>query len=157
MPEGMLEIGAIGKPHGLRGEVVVRLVTNRLERMAPGTILDSDRGPLEIVSSRPHQGKYLVHFVGVVSREGAEELRGVTLRAEPIADESELWVHELVGRGVVDVDGIDRGSVESVLANPASDLLVLDTGHLVPLAFVVNTAEGRITIDAPDGLFDLIG
>jgi 16S rRNA processing protein RimM len=41
------------------------------------------------------------------------------------------------------------------VANPASDLLELDSGALVPIVFVVDHAEGRVTIDPPDGLFDL--
>jgi 16S rRNA processing protein RimM len=41
------------------------------------------------------------------------------------------------------------------VANPASDLLELESGALVPVAFVVDRAPGRITIDPPDGLFDL--
>ena len=47
------------------------------------------------------------------------------------------------------------GVVEAVEANPASDLLVLDTGALVPLRFVIRVDDGRIEVDAPDGLFDL--
>ncbi len=42
----------------------------------------------------------------------------------------------------------------SVEVNPASDLLVLDGGGLVPLTFVVEQADGRITVDVPDGLLD---
>jgi len=36
-PDGpaLLEIGRIDKPHGVRGEVVVSLVTQRLERLTP--------------------------------------------------------------------------------------------------------------------------
>ena len=47
-----------------------------------------------------------------------------------------------------------------MLANPASDLLELDSGALVPLTFVVGGIEdgpdgGRVVrIDPPDGLFD---
>ena len=55
----------------------------------------------------------------------------------------------------VEVDGTERGVVTAVEANPASDLLVLDTGHLVPLRFVVARDDGRVTIDPPAGLFDL--
>jgi len=43
-----------------------------------------------------------------------------------------------------------------VLDNPANDLLELDTGHLVPVTFVVSLVEGVVTVEAPDGLFDLL-
>jgi 16S rRNA processing protein RimM len=66
-----------------------------------------------------------------------------------------LWVHELVGRPVVLTDGTRVGVITEVEANPASDLLVLDSGGLVPVAFVVDSTAAHVTIDPPDGLFDL--
>ncbi len=46
--------------------------------------------------------------------------------------------------------------MDSVEANPASDLLVLDGGGLIPLRFVVGSSPGeRVTVDVPDGLLDL--
>jgi 16S rRNA processing protein RimM len=142
------------KSHGLRGEVVVDLVTNRTERLAPGTTLYTDDHELLIEASRPHQHRWIVRFEGVGSREAADELRGAVLRAEPVEDPDALWVHELIGSEVVEVDGTPRGRVTEVQANPASDLLVLDDGHLVPLHFVVDHRPGRVTVDVPAGLFD---
>lgn len=153
--EGLLEVGFIGKAHGLNGDVSVKLVTNRLERVDTGSVLQTDNGPLTVTRSRPHQERFLVKFEGVDGRNAAEALRGVVLFAAPIADEGELWVHELVGALVVDQDGVERGIVEAVQANPASDLLVLDAGHLVPLGFVVSSGDGRVLVDVPAGLFDL--
>jgi 16S rRNA processing protein RimM len=149
-----LEVGHVVKPHGLRGEVIVRLSTNRTERMAAGVVLDSDRGPMEILHASPHQGRFIVAFDGVPDRTAAEALRGLVLRAEPIDDEGAMWVHELIGVEVVGVDGRSYGIVESVEANPASDLLVLPGGGLVPLTFVVDRQPGRVVIDPPAGLLD---
>ena len=42
-----------------------------------------------------------------------------------------------------------------MVANPASDLLELDTGHLIPLTFVTEFAGNVVTVEVPDGLFDL--
>jgi 16S rRNA processing protein RimM len=66
-----------------------------------------------------------------------------------------LWVHELIGCLVVGTDGTAHGTVETVEANPASDLLVLDSGALVPLRFVVASEPGSLTVEVPAGLFDL--
>ena len=50
-----------------------------------------------------------------------------------------------------------RGIVVEVEESPASDLLVLDTGHLVPIVFVVDgPTDGVVTVDTPDGLFELL-
>lgn len=144
------------KPHGLGGEVVVELYTERVERLVPGSVLRRDGGELRVESSRPHQGRHLVRFAGVVDRDGADALRGAVLRAEPIEDDDTLWVHELVGALVRTRDGRGVGRVVAVEANPASDLLVLDSGALVPLRFVVESRPGiDVTVDVPEGLFDL--
>ena len=150
----LLEVGRVAKPHGLRGEVVVALTTNRPERVAKGTVLHTDKGPLTITASRPHQHRYIVRFAGVDTREAADALHGLVLSAEPIEDPDALWVHELIGSVVVDQHGTEHGTVTSVEVNPASDLLVLDGGGLVPLTFVVDQGDGRITVDVPDGLLD---
>lgn len=157
----LLEVGRIGKAHGLRGEVVVRLVTDRLERLDPGSQLSTNRGDLTVVSSRPHQDRWLVQFEGVADRTAAEALHGVILSAEPIDDPAALFVHDLIGAVAIDQDGVERGAVVAVQANPASDLLVLADDRLVPMVFVVGDLEvdpdGRnvIRINVPDGLFDL--
>jgi 16S rRNA processing protein RimM len=151
----LLEVGRVVKPHGLRGEVIVDLTTDRTERLDPGSVLHTDRGPLEVEEARRHQARWIVRFAGHERVEDVESLRGVVLRAEPIDDEGELWVHELVGSAVVLGDGTRVGECVAVQENPAADLLVLDTGALVPVVFVVGHAPGRVTIEPPEGLLDL--
>ena len=151
-----LEVGRIAKAHGLNGEVNVVLVSNREERLAAGSVLETDGGQLEVLSSRPHGDRWLVRFRGRTDRTSAESLRGLVLRAEPLDDPDELWVHELVGSRVLSADGVDRGIVESVQENPAADLLVLESGALVPVVFVVDgPTNGVVRVDTPDGLFEL--
>ena len=145
----------MGRAHGILGEVAVTLVTDRVERVAPGATLWAGERQLEVASSRPHQGRFLVHFAGVGSRSAAEALHGVVLSAEPIDDPGALWVHDLVGAEVVAAaDGARLGFVAAVEANPASDLLVLDGGGLVPLTFLVSAEAGRLVVDPPAGLLD---
>jgi 16S rRNA processing protein RimM len=152
-----LEVGRIGRAHGLRGEVVVTPVTNIEARFAKGATLWVGDRPLLIAMSRPNQHRFVVRFDGVDSREGAEALRGKIVEAEPLADapDGELWVHELIGSEVRDRAGAELGRVVSVEANPAHDLLVLEGGALVPMVFVVSSDSGVVVIDPPEGLFDL--
>jgi 16S rRNA processing protein RimM len=153
-PTNLLEVGRVAKPHGLRGEVVVALTSDREERTSPGTVLWTDAGPLVVAASRPHHGRWLVSFEGTFDRGQAEALAGTTLYAEPLHDPDALWVHELVGSSVVELDGTPRGEVVAVMANPAHDLLELDNGALVPVVFVQSAAHGVVVIDPPDGLFE---
>ena len=152
----MLEVGFVKRAHGLRGEVVVSLITDRLERVAPGAVLLAGARTLTVEASRPHQKQFIVSFEGVLSREAAEALQGTVLSAEPLDDPDELWVHDLIGASVQTVDGAPAGVVAAVQANPASDLLVLDTGALVPVLFVVERRDdGTVVIDPPEGLLEL--
>lgn len=151
----MLEVGRIGKPHGVQGEVAVHLTTNRTERADVGSVLLADNDVrLTVTSSRPHQDRFIVRFAECADRTAVEALRGQLLRAEPMADEDEIWVHDLIGVEVVETSGIARGPVVSIEENPASDLLVLESGALVPLTFLVSLADGVATVEVPTGLFD---
>jgi 16S rRNA processing protein RimM len=152
-----LEVGRIGRAHGLRGDVFVTPVSNVPERFAVGSTLWVDERPYVITASRPNQHRFVVRFEGVDDRDGADALRGKIVEAEPLGEppEGELWVHELIGSEVRDRSGADFGRVVSVEANPAHDLLVLDGGALVPMVFVVSSGAGVVVIDPPEGLFDL--
>jgi 16S rRNA processing protein RimM len=152
-----LEVGRVGRVHGLRGEVHVVAVTNRPERFAPGSRLFVGDRELVVASARPSGSGWVVQFAGVVDRTGAEALRGSIVSGVAVADapEGELWVHEVIGAEVRDRAGTRIGVVDAVQANPAHDLLVLDTGALVPMVFVVEQAPGVVVVDLPDGLLDL--
>jgi 16S rRNA processing protein RimM len=163
-PIGFLEIGKVTKPHGLVGEVVVELCTNLLARVAVGSHLVgvksspnkaggcSIRRDLEVVASRPHQGRFLVAFAGVPDRNAAENLRGTTLFATPINDDDALFIHDLIGKDVFDKKGNRLGVVTAVEANPASDLLVIDNGAYVPVHFLLQSSGDRLVVDPPEGL-----
>ena len=155
--DSLLEVGRIVKAHGIRGEVAVVLTSDRPERTVPGAVLHTDRGPLTVRSSRPHQSGYVIAFEGVTDRTAAERLHGLTLRAPrlDIDDDDVIWIDELFRATVVTTDGVERGVVVEVMENPASDLLVLDTGFLVPLTFVLEVeANTRIVVEVPEGLFE---
>jgi 16S rRNA processing protein RimM len=151
----LLEIGVITRAHGLKGEVLVHLFTDRTERMAAGSVLQSARGPLTVAWAKPHQDRWRVQFVGITDRNTAEAMSRTILLAEPIDDPDAFFIHELIGSEVVSPTGEPIGIVEAVEANPASDMLVLDGERLVPLVFVTHRRPGQLVADLPDGLFDL--
>ena len=156
MTPARLELGRIGRPHGLRGEVTVVLVSNRPERTAPGAVLFAGERRLLVTSARPQRDGWVLAFEGVTSREEAEALRGSVLFGDALpADGDELWVHEVVGAEVRDPSGRVLGRVRAVEENPAHDLLVLEDGTLVPTVFVVDREPGVVVVDVPDGLLDV--
>jgi len=152
----ILEVGRVLRAHGVRGEVVVRFTSERPERRAAGAVVAGPRGSLTVERTRHLAGEdWVVKYAEVADRSAAEAMPGAILRAAAIEDPDELWVHELLGSVVVDQDGGQRGTVTEVHEGVAADLLLLDTGHLVPVTFVVGHEPGRILVEVPDGLFDL--
>ena len=136
----------------------VSLITDRVERIAPGARLLAGSQWLTVTESREQQRqRWLVRFEGVDDRTAAEKLTNSILVAEPLVDDGDdaLWVHDLIGSRVVDRQGVDRGTCVAVIDNPAHDILELDTGALVPVTFVITCSGGVTTIDPPQGLFDL--
>lgn len=135
------------------------LTTDRSERAQVGSRLRAGDRWLRITQSNASNKRWRVHFEGVDDRSAAEALTGTVVFAEPIDDPDALWIHDLIGASVLEVNGIDRGRCVSVISNPAADLLELDTKALVPVTFVTSvdhTPDGvLVTIDPPEGLFDL--
>jgi 16S rRNA processing protein RimM len=148
-------VGRVIRPHGLHGDVVVDLLSNRAERARPGARFVTAAGELVVTAARPFQHRWLMHFEGVADRAGADALRDRVLRAAPLEDDAALWVHELVGADVVRSDtGEQVGQVVAVVANPASDLLELADGRLVPVRFISERRPGVVVVDVPAGLLD---
>ena len=155
----LLEVGRIGKPHGVKGDVFVMFVSDRSERRTPGAQLVARKAStsreLTVETSRLQNDRYVIHFAGVDNRNDAELLTNATLYGEEIEDADALWVHDMIGSRVVGRDGTDYGVCTGVIDNPAHAILELDSGGLVPIPFVVDCVDGVTTIDPPPGLLDL--
>jgi 16S rRNA processing protein RimM len=151
-----LEVGRVGRVHGLRGDVHVVAVSNRPERFAPGARLFVGDEEHVVEASRAAGNGWIVHFSGIDDRDAAERIRGSVVRGAAIdAADGELFAHELIGAEVRDRAGTVLGSVTAVQANPAHDLLVLESGALVPVVFVVEATAGVVVVDVPEGLLEL--
>lgn len=162
----LLEVGRIDKVHGLRGEVLVGLVTNMIEaRTSVGTRFWAESEWLTVASARVHKNKWLMTFDAVADRNAAEALKGRVLHAPPlpsdaiatgevdgVASEVVAFVHELIGLGVQDQDGVIHGEVAAVVDNPASDLLELLDGRLIPLSFYRSHDDELVVVEVPPGL-----
>jgi 16S rRNA processing protein RimM len=153
-PDGLLEIGRIRRAHGVRGDVLVELASDRPERVAAGARWFAGDGWLTVVAARRHQDRWLVTLAEVDDRSVAQRYTNRAVYAEPVDDPDALWIHELIGSEVVEVSGRNRGTCVAVVANPAADLLELDSGALVPVVFITERRDGTILIDPPLGLFD---
>jgi 16S rRNA processing protein RimM len=162
-------VGRIGRPHGLRGEVVVGVRTDEPDlRFAVGAKIDADQhGTLTVGTVRWHSGQLLVSFVGTTDRTAAAGLGGVWLSVDtstlpPTSDPDEFRDHELIGLSVRTVSGVPVGVVSDVLHH-GQDLLVVKAAgaggeYLVPFVAAlvpeVDLVAGVVVIDPPSGLLD---
>jgi 16S rRNA processing protein RimM len=164
-------VGRIGRPHGIRGDVVVGVRTDEPElRFARGPGLHTPPaglGPLTVAGIRWHSGELLVRFAGVSDRDAAAELRGTWLTVDtatiaPPDDPDEFRDADLVGLSVRTVGGTPVGTVEDVLHSGQDVLVILSADKrefMVPfvkaLVPEVDVASGYLVIDPPEGLLDL--
>ena len=164
-------VGRIGRPHGIRGAVVVGVRTDEPElRFAKGSRLDTDpasTGPLIVAGSRWHSSELLVRFEGIDDRDAAAELRGTWLLVDfatlaPPDDPDVFHDGDLIGLAVRTVDGAAVGTVDDVL-HPGQDVLVIKSsdGREVMVPFVlpfvpeVDVSAGYLVIDPPEGLLNM--
>ena len=165
-----LQVARIGKPHGIRGEVTVQVLTDAPEdRFVPGTeflVEPAASGPLTVSSARWNKDILLLGFEEVADRNAAETLRGAKLFIETEeldGDDDEGWYeHELVGLEAR-VGTRVVGKVTALNTMPVQDLLLVTTpeGAEILVPFVeqivpeVNIEECFIVLTPPDGLFEL--
>ncbi|NND84573.1 MAG: 16S rRNA processing protein RimM [Acidimicrobiia bacterium] len=161
MTDDRVVVGRLGKPHGVRGEVMLRTERDDLSLFAPGTEFATPSGTLTVGGVRRHHGNLIARFEGVADRDAAEMLRGIELsveRSDVRLDDDEWWTTDLVGCRIVDVNGTERGTVTAVEDGVAHARIVVDSGHgSVEVPFVDELvpevdAEARVVVvDLPDG------
>lgn len=163
-----IKVGYVRRAHGIKGAVVVKALTDDPERFAAGSVFATDRGDpprLTIGAVQPHKDGLLISFDDVGSRDSAERLRGISLFIEASKRRQlgpdEYWPEELVGLSVVDLDGIDLGSVTMVIEGSAQDRLQvtgpagqLEIPFVAALVIDVDIVAGRVVVDPPLGLVE---
>ncbi len=84
-----LLVGLVLRPHGLRGEVKIEVLSDRPERFASGSDLwlvhpgpGARRERVRVAGCRDVRGGALLHLEGYHCREQAEEIRGGRLEIE---------------------------------------------------------------------------
>jgi len=166
-------VGVVARAHGNRGEVIVNSETDfPEERFRVGAVLltrrkDGSAGALEVATTRLHQGRPVLGFVGYGSIGDAETLAGLELRIgadEPAPVLEGAFFHrDLIGCAVVTEGGETVGRVTAVEGERGVSRLVVTGGRaevLIPLAHeicTVDVAAKRITVRPPDGLLDVNG
>jgi 16S rRNA processing protein RimM len=163
-----LPLGALRRPHGIRGEILLSPFNAGGDRawieQLPARIRWV-KGPesveTELVAARPVAGGWLVRFANAESRETVAALVGgevqIPRQGLPELGSDEFYVEDVVGCDVFAADGRKLGSVKGTFWNGAHDVMVVvgdGEEQLVPVVsgFVLDFDAGarRITVDMHD-------
>lgn len=161
-----LVVGKLRRPHGIRGEIILEVLTDFPERLHRGLVVyvGPQHQPLRLSSLRQIEGGLLIAFQGYKDREAAGELRNqlVMVRADdrPPLEEGEYYHHQIMGLRVVNEGGQFLGQVVEILETGANDVLVIrpEQGQelLLPMLestiLSVNLERGELQVHLLPGL-----
>jgi len=168
--EGLVRIGRIGRPHGLRGEMMLSGSS-----LSPDELLGVRdfvwRGStgathaLTLASARPMNARILVGFAGLDSREHAASLTNGELMAErarlPDPGPEAAYTFQLIGLKVETEEGRVLGELADIVHTGAHPIYVVRGARelLVPAApgvlKRVSLSQGVIVVALPAGLEEL--
>jgi 16S rRNA processing protein RimM len=168
VPDDLLLVGRIARPHGIRGQVIVNPDTDFLEdRFRVGQVLLV--GPANRVEAREirdvrfQQGRPVVSFAGIETMDDAATLAGAELwlpesALGPLPDGT-FYRHDLIGCEVRDTLDDVLGRVTAVEGTRDRSYLVIDGDVMVPLVgdicLRVDLPARRVIVNPPRGLIEL--
>ncbi len=162
--DGYRAVGVVERPRGLKGEVKALPLTDFPERFEPGARVYISGQARQIEGVNWQKDRVYLYLDGIADRESAERLRGelieVPLEERPTSDEPFWYIDEIEGLRVQEIDGSELGTVREVLRTGANDVYIVDRGDepdlLLPaigdVVVEIDTAQGVISVDLPDGL-----
>ena len=143
----LINVGRVGKPHGLDGSFFVEHASEQETHFAKGATLHVEGRPAKVVASKRSRGRPVIRLDCEVPR-GAE--LSVPRDELPPTAEDEYYEFELLGLTVEEEGGRPLGRVVALHPGPANDALELEGGLLLPLVAAcvqeVDLEAGRIQV-----------
>jgi 16S rRNA processing protein RimM len=125
-----VQVGRVGRPHGLDGSFVVEDASEAPGRLAEGAVLHVAGEPATVVAAKRSGGRIVVRLDRRVARGARLEVRRAEL---PAPEPDSYYVFELIGVPVEEEGGRLLGAVTEVEPGVANDAFVLDTGLRLPI------------------------
>jgi 16S rRNA processing protein RimM len=126
----LVQVGRVGKPHGLDGSFFVEQASEDEQRFAEGATLRVDGEPATVVASKRSGGRPVIRLDREAPR-GAE--LSVPRSELPPTEEHEYYAFELADLAVEEEGGRELGRVTEVQPGVTNDVLQLDSGLALPL------------------------
>lgn len=164
-PEYLI-VGRVVRPHGVRGDIAMKIMTDYPERLTDIETLyiGPDVEPYIIERVRSHKIGLLIKFKEINSRDEAEALRDQFVyvhisNAIPL-EEGEYYLYELEGIRVVTDEGEELGTLTDYIETGANDVYIVskpEGGEILLPAIPdvikdVNLEEKVMTVKLLEGL-----
>ncbi len=161
-----LIVGQIVRPHGVRGEMAMKVLTDYPEHLAnvETFYVGPDHEPHGVRRLRRTPEGMIVHFEGIMDRDQAERYRGVLVQigladAVPLGD-GEIYLYQLHGIRVVTESGEELGRLTGLIETGANDVYIVTNENgdelLLPaipdVVLQIDLAEHMMTVHLLDGL-----
>ena len=166
-------VAEVRRPHGLKGEVVLTLLSDTPDRLGKGSSLElvlasGEREAVVIESSRLQKDSVVVRISGSENRDDAERLRGGRLEVSrdrvPAPPEGSYYYFELLDCACNDRREGYLGKVVEIVEDGGGLILRVDDGErtlMIPFvrAYLkqVDTESATIEVDLPEGLVEACG
>jgi len=145
-----LAVGTLLRAHGVKGDIVMSVLTDFPERLRPGKMVyvGEDRQAFQITNARPHGKTLIIKFKGIDDREQAIFYRSqvVYVRTEnvPRLPSGEYYFHQLLGLSVINEQGVVLGTLDSILETRANDVYIIKTSDGTEL--LLPAVEGEVIL-----------
>lgn len=170
IPENLLLIGKVVRPHGIRGELKIEAYSESPSTFSKGRRLYfyTAEGKLEekeIISVRAHKRFFLIKVKDIDDRNRAEEYRNVEVYIEKDIlekEEGEYFWYELIGLNVYLISGECIGKIEHILPTGSNDVYVVrgeEKEYLIPaiedVVKEIDIEAKKMVIEPLEGLLEL--
>ena len=168
MSNDWISVAQLGKPRGIRGEIIGYSLSSkpgRFARLKTVRLLSDVSASYEVEEVWEHGGALVFKFVGIDSMTDAEKLRGAEVQV-PLSERVELEPGEYFHSDLVGCEVRERasgrvvGKVTSFEEYGGPPLLEIDNGRIL-IPFVkaicvdIRPEEKLILADLPEGLENL--
>lgn len=157
-PRRWVPLAEVTRPHGVRGEVRVRLFNDDSDLLFRASVVravlgDGTEREVRLAASRPVDKGVLVRFDGVDDRDQAAELRGARLcvarDAFPELGEGEFYACDVEGAIAELVGGETVGRVVALRSYPTCEVLAVELAEGGEIVEVPLTEAYVASIDGP--------
>ncbi len=168
-----LLLGRVLRPHGVRGELRIEVLTDYPERIGPESVVYLGHDPaspakaraFQVMHSRMHQQFLILQLEGIDDRNAAELLRQqfvmVAVEDAVPLEEGEFYLFQLIGVQVFSTTQEFLGEVTEVIETGANDVYVVSgpRGEILLPAIddcvkEIDLEANRMTVELLDGLLD---